>query len=208
MEIEVDNMSDRKYGYIRVSSKEQNPARQKDALLKAGVEEDYIFTDKMSGKDFDRPEYQLIKRLLKEDDVLFTKDLDRLGRNYRKIKEEWKEITMDIGADIVVLDMDLLDTRKFKNGMEELISNIILELLSYMAEKERKKIRRRQREGIEKARKDGVHLGRPKIEVDDFSYYYNQVYDKEEMTAVEAMEELDISKSTFYRRKSEYEKKN
>jgi len=201
-------MSGRKYGYIRVSSKEQNPARQEDALLKTGVEKDYIFTDKMSGKDFDRPEYQLIKRLLKEDDVLFIKDLDRLGRNYRMIKEEWKEITLDIGADIVVLDMDLLDTRKFKNGMEELISNIILELLSYMAEKERKKIRRRQREGIEKARKDGVHLGRPKIEVDDFSYYYDQVYDKEEMTAVEAMEELDISKSTFYRRKSEYEGKN
>ena len=185
---------------------EQNPARQKDALLKAGVEEDYIFTDKMSGKDFDRPEYQLIKRLLKEDDVLFIKDLDRLGRNYRKIKEEWKEITIDIGADIVVLDMDLLDTRKFKNGMEELISNIVLELLSYMAEKEREKINKRQAEGIKKARQNGVHLGRPKIEVDDFEYYYDQVYNKENMTAVEAMEELDISKSTFYRRKEEYEK--
>ena len=201
-------MSGRKYGYIRVSSKEQNPARQEDALLNAGVEKDYIFMDKMSGKNFDRPEYQLVKRLLKEEDVLFIKDLDRLGRNHRKIKEEWKEITMDIGADIVVLNMDLLDTRKFKNGMEELISNIVLELLSYMAEKERNKIRQRQREGIEKARKDGVHLGRPKIEVDDFSYYYHQVYDKEEMTAVEAMEELDISKSTFYRRKSEYEDEN
>ena len=198
-------MIDRKYGYIRVSSKEQNPARQKDALLKAGVEEDYIFTDKMSGKDFDRPEYQLIKRLLKVDDVLFIKDLDRLGRNYRKIKDEWKEITMDIGADIVVLDMDLLDTRKFKNGMEELISNIILELLSYMAEKEREKINKRQAEGIKKARENGVHLGRPKIEVDNFEYYYDQVYNKEEMTAVEAMEEMEVSKSTFYRRKSEYE---
>jgi DNA invertase Pin-like site-specific DNA recombinase len=198
-------MSGRKYGYIRVSSKEQNPARQEDALLKAGVEKDYIFTDKMSGKDFDRPEYQLIKRLLKEDDVLFIKDLDRLGRNYRMVKEEWKEITMDIGADIVVLDMDLLDTRKFKNGMEELISNIILELLSYMAEKEREKINKRQAEGIKKAREEGIHLGRPKIEVDNFEYYYDRVYIKEEMTAVEAMEELDISKSTFYRRKSEYE---
>lgn len=199
-------MSGRKYGYIRVSSKEQNPARQEDALLKAGVEKDYIFMDKMSGKDFDRPEYQLIKRLLKEDDVLFIKDLDRLGRNHRKIKEEWKEITMDIGADIVVLDMDLLDTRKFKNGMEELISNIVLELLSYMAEKEREKINKRQAEGIKKARQNGIHLGRPKIEIDDFEYYYDQVYNKEEMTAVEAMEELDVSKSTFYRRKSEYEK--
>jgi DNA invertase Pin-like site-specific DNA recombinase len=201
-------MSGRKYGYIRVSSKEQNPARQEDALLKAGVEKDYIFMDKMSGKDFDRPEYQLIKRLLKEDDVLFIKDLDRLGRNYRMIKEEWKEITMDIGADIVVLDMDLLDTRKFKNGMEELISNIVLELLSYMAEKEREKINKRQAEGIKKARQNGIHLGRPKIEVDDFEYYYDQVYNKEEITAVEAMEELDISKSTFYRRKSEYEGEN
>ena len=198
-------MSGRKYGYIRVSSKEQNPARQEDALLKAGVEKDYIFMDKLSGKNFDRPEYQLIKRLLKEDDVLFIKDLDRLGRNHRMIKEEWKEITMDIGAEIVVLDMDLLDTRKFKNGMEELISNIVLELLSYMAEKERKKINKRQAEGIKKARQNGIHLGRPKIEVDDFEYYYDQVYNKEEMTAVEAMEELDVSKSTFYRRKNKYE---
>ena len=146
-------MSGRKYGYIRVSSKEQNPARQEDALLKAGVEKDYIFIDKMSGKNFDRPEYQLVKRLLKEDDVLFIKDLDRLGRNHRKIKEEWKEITMDIGADIVVLDMDLLDTRKFKDGMEKLISNIVLELLSYMAEKEREKINKRQAEGIKKLAK-------------------------------------------------------
>ncbi|PUU88084.1 recombinase family protein [Halanaerobium sp.] len=201
-------MSGRKYGYIRVSSKEQNPARQKDALLKAGIEEGYIFTDKMSGKDFDRPEYQLVKRLLKKDDVLFIKDLDRLGRNYRKIKEEWKEITMDIGADIVVLDMDLLDTRKYKEGMEELISNIILELLSYMSEKERKKIRQRQKEGIKKAKENGVNFGRPKIEVDDFEYYHDQVYNQENMTAVEAMEEMDISKSTFYRRKSEYENKN
>ncbi|TDS25883.1 recombinase family protein [Halanaerobium congolense] len=198
-------MSGRKYGYIRVSSKEQNPARQKDALLKAGIEEGYIFTDKMSGKDFERPEYQLVKRLLKKDDILFIKDLDRLGRNYRKIKEEWKEITIDIGADIVVLDMDLLDTRKFKNGMEELISNIILELLSYMAEKEREKINKRQAEGIKKARQNGIHLGRPKIELDDFEYYYDQVYNQENMTAIEAMEEMDISKSTFYRRKSEYE---
>jgi len=199
-------MSGRKYGYIRVSSKEQNPARQEDALLKAGVEKDYIFMDKMSGKDFDRPEYQLVKRLLKKDDVLFIKDLDRLGRNHRKIKEEWKEITMDIGADIVVLDMDLLDTRKFKNGMEELISNIVLELLSYMAEKEREKINKRQAEGIKKARQNGIHLGRPKIEVDNFEYYYDQVYNQENMTAVEAMDELEVSKSTFYRRKSEYEK--
>jgi DNA invertase Pin-like site-specific DNA recombinase len=205
LEIEVKNMSGRKYGYIRVSSKEQNPARQKDALLKAGIEEGYIFTDKMSGKDFDRPEYQLVKRLLKKDDILFIKDLDRLGRNYRKIKEEWKEITIDIGADIVVLDMDLLDTRNFKNGMEELISNIILELLSYMAEKERKKIRQRQREGIKRAKENGVDFGRPKIEVDDFEYYYEKVYNKKEMAAVEAMKEMDISKSTFYRRKSEYE---
>jgi DNA invertase Pin-like site-specific DNA recombinase len=159
----------------------------------------------MSGKDFDRPEYQLVKRLLKKNDILFIKDLDRLGRNYRKIKEEWKEITIDIGADIVVLDMDLLDTRNFKNGMEELISNIILELLSYMAEKERKKIRQRQREGIKRAKENGVDFGRPKIEVDDFEYYYEKVYNKKEMAAVEAMKEMDISKSTFYRRKSEYE---
>lgn len=194
-----------KYGYIRVSSKEQNLVHQEDAILKAGVEKGFIFTDKKSGKDFDRPNYQLVKRLLRKDDVLFIKDLDHLGRNYRQIKEEWQEITMDIGSDIVVLDMELLDTRKFKNGMEEFISNIILELLSYMAEKERKKIRQRQKEGIERARQEGVHLGRPKIEVDDFEYYYDQVYNKEKITAVEAMKEMDVSKSTFYRRKKEYE---
>ena len=112
---------------------------------------------------------------------------------------------MDIDAAIVVLDMELLDTRKFKDGMEELISNIILELLSYMAEKERKKIKKRQREGIERARQEGIHLGRPKIEVDDFEYYYDQVYNQEKITAVDAMNEMDISKSTFYRRKNEYE---
>lgn len=108
---------------------------------------------------------------------------------------------MYIGADIFVLDMDLLDTRKFKKGMEELISNIVLELLSYMAEKEREKINK----DIKKARQNGIHLGRPKLEIDNFEYYYDQVYNKEQMTDVEAMEELEVSKSTFHRRKSEYE---
>lgn len=115
------------------------------------------------------------------------------------------DIGMDIGADIVVLDMDLLDTRKYKEGMEELISNIILELLSYISEKRRKKIRQRQKEGIKRAKEKGIKFGRPKIEVDDFEYYYDQVYNQENMTAAEAMKEMEVIKSTFYRRKSEYE---
>jgi DNA invertase Pin-like site-specific DNA recombinase len=199
----------RKYGYIRVSSKEQNSDRQRQAMLDAGVKENRIIEDKISGKDFNREGYKyLTKQLLRKDDILFVKELDRLGRNAEKIKEEWKDLT-DMGVDIVVLDMDILDTRQYKNGTEKLITNIVLELLSYMAEQERNKIRKRQAEGIKEARRKGVDLGRPKMEMlDNFDKYYKKVYIDDDMTAVEAYKDLDISKTKFYDFKKKYEKEN
>ena len=199
----------RKYGYMRVSSEEQNSDRQKQALLDQGIKENLIFEDKISGKDFNRPEYTLLKeKILREGDTLFIKELDRLGRNARLIKKEWEEL-IEMGVSIVVLDMPILDTREYKNGMEEVITNIVLELLSYMAEKERENIRKRQHEGIEQAKKQGKHLGRPPLEMpDDFGEYYKKVYIDDEMKAVEAMEKMELTKTKFYDFKKLYEKEN
>jgi len=199
----------RKYGYMRVSSEEQNSDRQKQALLDQGINKNMIFEDKISGKDFNRPEYTLLKeKILREGDTLFIKELDRLGRNARLIKKEWEEL-MEMGVSIVVLDMSILDTREYKNGMEEVITNIVLELLSYMAEKERENIRKRQREGIKQAKKQGKHLGRPRLEMpDDFGEYYKKVYIDDEMKAVEAMKEMELTKTKFYDFKKQYEKEN
>lgn len=197
----------RDYGYIRVSSKEQNSGRQKQALLEQGIDEDLIFEDKMSGKNFDRPDYQLLKRVIRKGDTLYIKELDRLGRNAKLIKQEWQELS-DMGVNIVVMDMPILST-KDKDDTQQLISNIVLELLSYMAEQERKKIRKRQAEGIKRAKANGKHLGRPPMEMpDNFGEYHKKVYRDNEMTAVEAYKELDISKTKFYQFKKKYEKEN
>lgn len=154
----------RKFFYARVSSKDQNLDRQIEEAKKIGIEEEYILIDKASGKDFKRPEYQFLKRLLREGDILYIKSLDRLGRNKQMILEEWNEIVKVKKVDMVILDMPLLDTTKYKdmNGLESLISDIILQLLSYMAEDERKRIKERQREGIEIAKKKGIKFGRKK----------------------------------------------
>ena len=152
----MDNV--KSFAYIRVSAKDQNEARQLEALKGLGINDRDIFIDKQSGKDFDRPKYQALKATLRKGDTLFIKELDRLGRNADEIKREWYDITQEIGAYIVVLDMPVLDTRPKQNGMadmEKLISNIVLELLSYMAQKERDNIRTRQAEGIAAARKEG-----------------------------------------------------
>ncbi|MFW6029866.1 MAG: recombinase family protein [Halanaerobiales bacterium] len=196
----------REYGYIRVSSKNQNPERQIVAMKKAGIKEDHIFIDKLSGKDFNRPEYILLtKKILREGDTLYIKELDRLGRNADKIKDEWKVLT-DKGVNIVVLDMPILDTRQYKNGMEKVITNIVLELLSYIAEQEREKIRKRQKEGIAAAKARGQQIGRPSLKMpDNFGEYYKKVYIDNKMTAVNAMEELGLKKTKFYDFKKEYE---
>ena len=153
------------YGYIRVSSKDQCEDRQMDALTKAGIPEDHIFTDKQSGKDFDRVQYIKMIRTLKRNDVLYIKSIDRLGRNYEAIIDEWNAITKKIGADIVVLDMPLLDTRKGKDLMGTFIADLVLQILSFVAETERRNIKQRQAEGIAAAKARGVKFGRPPMEL-------------------------------------------
>ena len=148
------------YGYVRVSSRDQNEERQLIAMHEAGIDNKHIYTDKQSGKDFDRPEYLRLKKKLKSGDVLFVKSIDRLGRNYNEILQQWQEIAKDINADIVVLDMPLLDTRNKKDLVGTLIADIVLQLLSYVAETERDFIKQRQKEGIAAAKARGVHFGR------------------------------------------------
>ena len=143
------------YGYIRVSSKEQNEARQLDALHEQGIEDDYIYMDKQSGKDFDRPKYKTLYHKLKKGDVLYIKSIDRMGRNYDEIIQEWRRITRFREADIVVLDMPLLDTRRGKDLMGTFLSDIVLQVLSFVAENERTNIRQRQAEGIAAAKARG-----------------------------------------------------
>ena len=155
-------MEDKKYfGYMRVSSREQNEDRQRVALLEMGVPEENIYMDKMSGKNFDRPQYKKMLRKLNGNTVLFIKSIDRLGRNYADLNEQWRIITKEKRADIVVIDMPLLDTRREKNLLGTFISDIVLALLSYVAENERLNIRQRQAEGIAAAKARGVKFGRP-----------------------------------------------
>lgn len=155
------------FGYIRVSTREQNEDRQRIALLEMGVPEKQIFTDKQSGKDFDRPQYKRLLRKLDEQSVLYIKSIDRLGRNYADLNEQWRIITKEKGADIVVIDMLLLDTRREKNLLGTFISDIVLALLSYVAENERINIKQRQAEGIAAAKMRGVKFGRPELPVPD-----------------------------------------
>ncbi|WP_240416798.1 recombinase family protein [Paenibacillus periandrae] len=195
----------RSFGYIRVSTKEQNEARQIEALKGLDIQERDLYIDKQSGKDFDRPKYQALKLVLRKGDILFIKELDRLGRNAEEIKKEWKEITQEIGANIVILDMPILDTRQYKNGLEKVISTIVLELLSYMAEREKEKINSRQMEGIAAAKNSGVKFGRPRREISNEFIVVYEEWKTGSITAVEAMRRVDMKPNTFYRRTNEYE---
>lgn len=186
------------YGYARVSSKEQNLDRQIESLKRYGVEERDIITDKQSGKDFNREGYITLKNsLLREGDILVIKELDRLGRNMDQIKQEWQELEK-LGVNIVVLDNPVLNTKGKTDLERKLIGNIIFELLTYMAQKEREKIKQRQREGIDAAKALGKHLGRPRaIYPDNWSEVYPK-WKKGEIKAVEAMELMGLKKNTFY----------
>ena len=194
-------MESLRYGYARVSTKEQNLERQIDALRENGIEERNIITDKESGKDFNREGYILLKsKLLRRGDTLVIKELDRLGRDMEQIKKEWQELK-DMGIDIEILDMPILNTKDKTDLEKTLISNIVLELLAYVAESERLKIRQRQREGIDrlKARNGGKGIGRPRKE---FPPNWKEVYTawkQGKVTAVTAMEYLGLKKNTFYR---------
>jgi len=193
-------MESKVFGYCRVSTQDQNPARQIEALKNAGVEERYIFLDKQSGKDFNRDEYKILIRALREGDTLVIKSIDRLGRNYNEIIDQWKEITKVIQANIKVLDMPLLDTTVNANDLTgTFISDIVLQILSYVAESERLNIRQRQAEGIRIAKEGGKRLGRPQV---PFPPRFDEVYQswkREEITAKIAMERLDLKRTTFYR---------
>ena len=151
------------YGYIRVSSKDQKEDRQQIALKEVGVELRNIYIDKQSGKDFNRPQYKKMLRKLKKDDLLYIKSIDRLGRNYEEILQQWRILTKEKGVDIVVLDMPLLDTRRGKDLMGTFLSDIVLQVLSFVAENERTNIKQRQAEGIAAAKAQGIKFGRPPL---------------------------------------------
>ena len=155
------------YGYIRVSSHDQNEDRQLIALQELKIPDKNIYMDKQSGKDFERPQYRKLVRKLKKDDLLYVKSIDRLGRNYAEILEQWRKLTKEKGIDIVVLDMPLLDTRRGKDLMGTFLSDIVLQVLSFVAENERNNIRQRQAEGIAAAKARGVRFGRPEIKMPD-----------------------------------------
>ena len=185
------------YGYVRVSTKEQNEDRQLIALRELRVPEKNIYMDKQSGKDFERPQYKKLIRKLKKDDILYIKSIDRLGRNYEEILEQWRILTKDKRIDIVVLDMPLLDTRRGKDLMGTFLSDIVLQVLSFVAENERTNIRQRQAEGIAAAKAKGVRFGRtPKPLPDNFEEVYRQ-WNHGDITGAAAARACGMPLSTF-----------
>lgn len=189
-----------KYGYVRVSTKEQNIDRQLVEMYAQGLNDKTIFIDKQSGKDFERDEYQKLKKKLKSGDLLIIKSIDRLGRNYDMIIDEWRTLVNDMNVDIQVLDMPLLDTRtEGKNLVGKFISDIVLQILSFVAENERENIKKRQAEGIRIAKEKGKHLGRPKLKLPkNFAIIANQ-YKKKKITLAEALLSLKMNRSSFYK---------
>ena len=199
------------FGYCRISTKNQNEDRQVEAMRQYNIEEENIFIDKKSGATFaEREEYQLLKKILKrtQNNVLVIKSIDRLGRNYKEIQKEWKELTIDLKTDIVVLDMPILDTRNYNDTMGGFIANIVLEILSYIAEQERINIKERQREGIAIAKAKGKKFGRPSIALPkDFETQYN-LWRNGKQTAKTTMANLGLKKSKFYSFVRTYEGQN
>lgn len=192
------------YGYARVSSIDQNEERQLIALHQAGVEQEHIFIDKQSGKNFDRPQYQKMVKRLKGGELLYIQSIDRLGRNYEEIQQQWRILTKEKGVDICVLDMPLLDTRRGKDLVGTFLSDIVLQVLSFVAENERNNIRRRQAEGIAAARARGVHLGRPFKEIPaEFESIVKQ-WEQKIITMAQVMQITGMSETTFYRRRKEW----
>jgi len=190
-----------KYGYIRVSTKEQNINRQVDALLRCDIPMKNLFIDKESGKDFERPRYKRLIKRLQPGDCMYVTSLDRLGRNYSEIQEEWRYITKEKNVDIVVLDMPLLNTKQTKdNLLGKFLADIVLQILSYVAETERHNIKKRQAEGIAAAKARGVRFGRRDIPVPDNFSAVVQLWQSQQITAREAAKRLHVSTSWFYRK--------
>ena len=194
------------YGYIRVSTKEQNEDRQILALKELAIPEKNLFMDKQSGKDFERPQYRKMVRKLKKDDLLYIKSIDRLGRNYSEILEQWRILTKEKGVDIVVLDMPLLDTRRGKDLMGTFLSDIVLQVLSFVAENERTNIRQRQAEGIAAAKARGVRFGRPPKSLPENFHHLYQQWKNGKITGSAAAKQCGMPLSTFRYRAEIYEK--
>ena len=194
------------YGYVRVSSKDQNEDRQVITMRDMQIPEENIFIDKQSGKDFNRPQYKRLLRKVKANDLIYIKSIDRLGRNYGEILEQWKIITKDKGVDLYVIDMPILDTRREKNLLGTFISDLVLTLLSYVAENERATIRQRQAEGIAAAKARGIHFGRtPKPLPENFYEVYQQ-WKMKKITIKEAAEQCGMPQTTFFEKARIYEK--
>ncbi len=197
----------RSYGYVRISSRDQNEIRQLLALKELGIPPNRIYTDRQSGKDFERPQYLKMCQKLKKDDVLYVKSIDRLGRNYEEILAQWRILTKQKGIDIVVLDMPLLDTRRGKDLMGTFLSDIVLQILSFVAENERNNIRQRQAEGIAAAKSRGVRFGRPPGKLPE---NFDQIYDSWKrgmLSTAAAADECGMPLSTFKYRAKKYKNK-
>ena len=188
------------YGYVRVSSKDQNEGRQMIAMKESNVPEHNIYVDKQSGKNFNRPRYKALVKKLRENDLLYIKSIDRLGRNYGEVLEQWRILTKEKKVDIVVMDMPLLDTRRGKDLMGTFIADLVLQLLSFISENERKTIKQRQREGIEAAKQRGVRFGRPQKPLpENFEQLYS-LWAAKKMSAAEIARQCNITQATFYNR--------
>ena len=193
------------YGYIRVSSKDQKENRQQIALKEVGVELRNIYIDKQSGKDFNRPQYKKMLRKLKKDDLLYIKSIDRLGRNYEEILQQWRILKKEKGVDIVVLDMPLLDTRRGKDLMGTFLSDIVLQVLSFVAENERTNIKQRQAEGIAAAKAQGIKFGRPPLPLPDNFYEVHKAWRSKKITLKQAAEACNMPIGTFYGKARKFE---
>mgnify|MGYP001023700259 FL=1 len=191
------------YGYVRVSSTDQNEDRQMIALHQVGVDDKHIFMDKQSGKDFERPQYKKMVKKMRHGDLLYVLSIDRLGRNYDEIQHQWRILTKEIGIDVCVIDMPLLDTRRSKDLLGTFVADLVLQVLSFAAHNERDNIRKRQAEGIAAAKARGVHMGRPVINAPPDFDKIVKAWEKKEITMEEAMKRCGMSETTFYRRRRE-----
>lgn len=193
------------YGYVRVSSIDQNEDRQMIAMLEINVPQENIFIDKQSGKDFERPQYKKMLKRLRAGDLLYILSIDRLGRNYEEIQRQWRYLTKEVGIDICVIDMPILDTRPYKDLLGTFISDLFLAVLSFVAENERDNIKKRQAQGIAAAKAKGIKFGRPVIEAPPGFEKIAKDFLQGKIKLAEAIEKTGLSKTTFYRRLREYE---
>lgn len=192
------------YGYVRVSTVDQNEERQLLVMKERRVPKSNVYIDKQSGKDFERPQYKRLVKRLREGDLLYVLSIDRLGRNYEDIQKQWRILTKDIGIDICVIDMPLLDTRNGKDLMGTFIADLVLQILSFVAQSERENIRKRQEQGIAAAKLREIRFGRPELPLPGHFDEYMERWKRGELTAKEMLKLTGFSKSTFYRKVREY----